>query len=71
YYNTQGMLYTEAMSYRQQFPLAPFFPLYPSPEAWNEHRRVDRLEYEAIMDHNEAVFHEQYGAFEAQRRAQE
>ncbi|MCI40813.1 hypothetical protein A2U01_0062046, partial [Trifolium medium] len=23
------------------------------------------------MDHNEAVFHEQYGAFEAPKRAQE
>ncbi|MCI31050.1 hypothetical protein A2U01_0052261, partial [Trifolium medium] len=43
YYNTQGQLYTEAMTYRQQFPPAPFFPLYPSPEAWQEHRRVDRL----------------------------
>ncbi|MCI90550.1 hypothetical protein A2U01_0111843, partial [Trifolium medium] len=42
----------------------------PSPEAWQEHRRVDRLEYEAIMDRNEAVFYEQYGVFEAQRKAQ-
>ncbi|MCI95690.1 hypothetical protein A2U01_0116989, partial [Trifolium medium] len=59
-------MYTEAMIYRQQFPPASFFPLYPSPEAWQEHWRVDGLEYEAIMDRNEAVFYEQYGAFEAQ-----
>ncbi|MCI63066.1 hypothetical protein A2U01_0084323, partial [Trifolium medium] len=24
YYNTQGLMYSEAMSYRQQFPPAPF-----------------------------------------------
>ncbi|MCI42042.1 hypothetical protein A2U01_0063277, partial [Trifolium medium] len=31
----------------------------------------DRIEYEAIMDRNEAVFYEQYGSYAAQMRAQE
>ncbi|MCI37115.1 hypothetical protein A2U01_0058339, partial [Trifolium medium] len=26
YYNTQGLMYSEAMTYRQQFPPAPFYP---------------------------------------------
>ncbi|MCI63761.1 hypothetical protein A2U01_0085018, partial [Trifolium medium] len=33
-----------------------------STEAWNEYRRSDQIEYEAIMDRNEAVFYEQYRA---------
>ncbi|MCI44527.1 hypothetical protein A2U01_0065766, partial [Trifolium medium] len=41
YYNTQGSLYTEAVSYRQQFPPPPFYPRFPSPEAWTEYRRAD------------------------------
>ncbi|MCI43223.1 hypothetical protein A2U01_0064460, partial [Trifolium medium] len=40
YYNTQGALYTEAMTYRQQFPPAPFYPRFQSPEAWTEYRRA-------------------------------
>ncbi|MCI51752.1 hypothetical protein A2U01_0072996, partial [Trifolium medium] len=55
YYNTQGSLYTEAMTYRQQFPPPPFYPRFPSPEAWTEYRRADQIEYEAIMNRNEAV----------------
>ncbi|MCI88127.1 hypothetical protein A2U01_0109413, partial [Trifolium medium] len=55
-------MYSEAMSYRQQFPPAPFYPRFPSPKAWNEYRRSDQIEYEAIMDHNDAVFYAQYGA---------
>ncbi|MCI55382.1 hypothetical protein A2U01_0076632, partial [Trifolium medium] len=62
YYNTQGSLYTEAMSYRQQFPPPPFYPRFPTPEAWTEYQRADEVEYQAIMDRNEAVFYEQYGA---------
>ncbi|MCI75364.1 hypothetical protein A2U01_0096633, partial [Trifolium medium] len=30
--------------------------------AWTEYRRADEVEYQAIMDRNEAVFYEQYGA---------
>ncbi|MCI76165.1 hypothetical protein A2U01_0097434, partial [Trifolium medium] len=30
--------------------------------AWTEYRRADQIEYEAIMDRNETVFYEQYGA---------
>ncbi|MCI68471.1 hypothetical protein A2U01_0089732, partial [Trifolium medium] len=56
------------MSYRQQFPPPPFYPRVPSPEAWNEYRQADQLEYQAIMDRNEAVFYEQY---EAHMKAQE
>ncbi|MCI18559.1 hypothetical protein A2U01_0039713, partial [Trifolium medium] len=68
YYSTQGWLYSEAMTYRQQFPPPPFYPRFPSPEAWTEYRRVDQIEYEAIMNRNEAVFYEQY---EAHMKAQE
>ncbi|MCI91414.1 hypothetical protein A2U01_0112708, partial [Trifolium medium] len=50
----------EAMSYRQQFPPPPFYPRFPSPKAWTEYRRADEIEYEAIMNRNEAVFYEQY-----------
>ncbi|MCI91599.1 hypothetical protein A2U01_0112893, partial [Trifolium medium] len=39
-----------------------------SPEAWAEYRRADQIEYEAIMNCNEAVFYEQY---EAHMKAQE
>ncbi|MCI81594.1 hypothetical protein A2U01_0102868, partial [Trifolium medium] len=35
---------------------------------WNEYRRTDLEEYQAIMDRNEVVFYEQY---EAHTRAQE
>ncbi|MCI58791.1 hypothetical protein A2U01_0080046, partial [Trifolium medium] len=56
------------MSYRQQFPPPPFNPRFPTPEAWNEYRRADEVEYQAIMNLNEAVFYEQYGAH---MRAQE
>ncbi|MCI83292.1 hypothetical protein A2U01_0104567, partial [Trifolium medium] len=68
YYNTQGSLYTEAMTYRQQFSPAPFYPSFPSPEAWNEYRRADQIEYKGIMNSNEAIFYEQY---EAHMKAQE
>ncbi|MCI83410.1 hypothetical protein A2U01_0104686, partial [Trifolium medium] len=61
-------MYSEAMSYREQFPPPPFFPRVATPDAWHEYMRADRAEYEAIMDRNEAVFFEQYGAFEAQRK---
>ncbi|MCI59372.1 hypothetical protein A2U01_0080627, partial [Trifolium medium] len=44
------------------FPPPPFYPRFPSPEAWNEYRQADQLEYQAIMNRNEAVFYEQYGA---------
>ncbi|MCI77463.1 hypothetical protein A2U01_0098733, partial [Trifolium medium] len=44
------------------FPPAPFYPRFPSPEAWTEYRRNDQIEYKAIIDRNEAVFYEQYGA---------
>ncbi|MCI84491.1 hypothetical protein A2U01_0105769, partial [Trifolium medium] len=56
------------MSYRQQFPPPPFYPRFPSPEAWTEYQRADEVEYHAIMDRNEAVFYEQYGVH---MRAQE
>ncbi|MCI53335.1 hypothetical protein A2U01_0074581, partial [Trifolium medium] len=56
------------MSYRQQFHPPPFYPRFPSPEAWNEYRRADEIEYQGIVDSNEAVFYEQYGAH---MRAQE
>ncbi|MCI27323.1 hypothetical protein A2U01_0048521 [Trifolium medium] len=46
------------MTYRKQFPPAPFYPRFPSQEAWNEYRRADQIEYEAIMNRNEAVFYE-------------
>ncbi|MCH82448.1 hypothetical protein A2U01_0003255, partial [Trifolium medium] len=49
YYNTQGALYTESMTYRQEFPPAPFFPYYPTWEAWQEFVRVDRINYDATM----------------------
>ncbi|MCI45616.1 hypothetical protein A2U01_0066855, partial [Trifolium medium] len=49
YYNTQGFLYTEAMSYRQRFPPTPFFPHYPTREAWQEFVQSDRIAYEARM----------------------
>ncbi|MCI47380.1 hypothetical protein A2U01_0068621, partial [Trifolium medium] len=62
YYQTQGTLYSEAMTYQQQFPPPLFYPRFPSPEAWNEYWRADQVEYAAIMDRNEAVFYEQYGA---------
>ncbi|MCI52552.1 hypothetical protein A2U01_0073797, partial [Trifolium medium] len=58
----------EAMTYRQQFPPAPFYPRFPSLEAWTEYRRADQIEYETIMNRNKAVFYEQYGAH---MRAQE
>ncbi|MCI93252.1 hypothetical protein A2U01_0114550, partial [Trifolium medium] len=45
------------MSYMQQFPPPPFYPRFQL-----EYRRTDQLEYEAIMNRNEAVFYEQYGA---------
>ncbi|MCI87306.1 hypothetical protein A2U01_0108588, partial [Trifolium medium] len=61
-------MYTEAMTYRQQFPPPPFYPRFPSPEAWTEYQRADQIEYEAIMNLNEAVFYEQY---EAHLKAQE
>ncbi|MCI77309.1 hypothetical protein A2U01_0098579, partial [Trifolium medium] len=38
------------MSYRQQFPPPHFYPRFPSPEAWNEYRRADEIEYQAIMN---------------------
>ncbi|MCI46272.1 hypothetical protein A2U01_0067512, partial [Trifolium medium] len=41
---------------------------FPSPEVWTEYRRADQIEYEAIMNRNEAVFYEQY---EAHMKAQE
>ncbi|MCI79388.1 hypothetical protein A2U01_0100659, partial [Trifolium medium] len=43
-------------------PPPPFYPRFPTPEAWNEYRQADQIEYQAIMDRNEAVFYEQYGA---------
>ncbi|MCI41333.1 hypothetical protein A2U01_0062566, partial [Trifolium medium] len=43
-------------------------PRFPSPEAWTEYRRADQIEYETIMNRNEAVFYEQY---EAHMKAQE
>ncbi|MCI84225.1 hypothetical protein A2U01_0105501, partial [Trifolium medium] len=46
----------------------PFYPRFPSPEAWTEYQRADEIEYQAIMDRNEAVFYEQYGTH---MRAQE
>ncbi|MCI66954.1 hypothetical protein A2U01_0088212, partial [Trifolium medium] len=59
------------MSYRQQFPHPSFYPRFQSPEEWNEYRRADQMEYQAIMDRNEAVFYEQYGAhMRAQEEAQ-
>ncbi|MCI86963.1 hypothetical protein A2U01_0108244, partial [Trifolium medium] len=48
------------MTYRQQFPPAPFYPRFPSPETWTEYRRNDQIKYDAIMDRNEAIFYEQY-----------
>ncbi|MCI50098.1 hypothetical protein A2U01_0071342, partial [Trifolium medium] len=68
YYQTQGTLYLEAMSYRQQFPPPPFYPRFQTPDEWNAYRQADQVEYQAIMDRNEAVFYEQYGAH---MRAQE
>ncbi|MCI72126.1 hypothetical protein A2U01_0093389, partial [Trifolium medium] len=56
------------MTYRQQFPPPLFYPRFPSPEAWAEYRRAYQIEYEAIMNRNEAVFYEQY---EAHVKAQE
>ncbi|MCI41327.1 hypothetical protein A2U01_0062560 [Trifolium medium] len=61
-------MYSEAMTYRQQFPPAPFYPRFSSPKALTEYQRADQIEYEAIMNHNEAVFYEQY---EAHMRTQE
>ncbi|MCI64734.1 hypothetical protein A2U01_0085992, partial [Trifolium medium] len=43
------------MAYRQHFPPPPFYPRFPSPEAWTDYRRADQIEYEAIMNRNEAV----------------
>ncbi|MCI48332.1 hypothetical protein A2U01_0069575, partial [Trifolium medium] len=56
------------MSYRQQFPPPPFYPRFPSPEAWTGYQRADQIKYEAIMNRNEALFYEQY---EAHMKAQE
>ncbi|MCI35865.1 hypothetical protein A2U01_0057086, partial [Trifolium medium] len=59
------------MTYRQQFPPAPFFPLYPTREAWQEHVRVDRLDYDATMARNTTTWEEQFGAYEKQMKANE
>ncbi|MCI70418.1 hypothetical protein A2U01_0091681, partial [Trifolium medium] len=51
-----------------QFPPPPFYPRFQTPEAWTEYRRADQIEYEGILNHNEAIFYDQY---EAHMKAQE
>ncbi|MCI71643.1 hypothetical protein A2U01_0092906 [Trifolium medium] len=35
YYNTQSLLYMEAIDYRESFPPSTFASLYPTQEAWD------------------------------------
>ncbi|MCI57860.1 hypothetical protein A2U01_0079111, partial [Trifolium medium] len=42
YYDTQSLLYTEAMDYRESFPPSAFASLYPTQEVWDAHLMDER-----------------------------
>ncbi|GAU26558.1 hypothetical protein TSUD_266720 [Trifolium subterraneum] len=51
YYNTQSSMYTQAMSYKQQFPPQSFCPYYPTWESWQQHLVDERDE----LAHRQAI----------------
>jgi hypothetical protein len=71
YYNTQSSMYTQAMSYKQQFPPQAWCPYYPTWESWQQHL-VDERD---ALAHSQAIntisWREQFEAIERQRRASE
>ncbi|GAU46938.1 hypothetical protein TSUD_85380 [Trifolium subterraneum] len=71
YYNTQSSMYTQAMSYKQQFPPQPFCPYYPTWESWQQHLVDERDALAHSQAVNTITWREQFEAIERQRRASE
>ncbi|GAU37120.1 hypothetical protein TSUD_278710 [Trifolium subterraneum] len=71
YYNTQSSMYTQAMSYKQQFPPQPFCPYYPTWESWQQHLVYERDALAHSQAINTITWREKFEAIERQRRASE
>ncbi|GAU50999.1 hypothetical protein TSUD_131510 [Trifolium subterraneum] len=64
-------MYTQAMSYKQQFPPQPFCPYYPTWESWQQHLVDERDALAHSQAINTITWREQFEAIERQRRASE
>ncbi|GAU51997.1 hypothetical protein TSUD_418000 [Trifolium subterraneum] len=71
YYNTQSSMYTQTLSYKQQFPPQPFCPYYPTWESWQQHLVDERDALAHSQAINTITWREQFEVIERQRRASE